>query len=59
MTPTPSAASKSVEGNMKPVTLVATVVARKSAVQAVCLEALNMPSTTMIPVTMPIILRIT
>jgi len=63
MAPTTLAGSMAEEGNMsevgniKPVTLVATVVVRKSAVQALRRIELNMPNTTMRPVTMPIRLK--
>jgi len=57
--PTIRAGSKPVPGNINPVTLVATVVMRKSAVHVGSLDALNMPNTTITPVNMPTKLKMT
>ena len=58
-TPVASAGVKAVMGNRKPVRLVNSVVARKIAVQPVCICPRSMPSSTTIPVAMPTRLMMT
>jgi hypothetical protein len=59
MTPTIWDGPKLAEGTLNPVTLVRTVVARKSAAKLMKLFPPNMPNTTTAPLAIPIRLRMT